>query len=285
MDPVVARKTWRTLEPIHGMIYFVPETDERYRAIGLTTIRMGYFASRAAAMGAVPAEVVIATFFNFHPELVRRSIPEAWSLASPPEVLAARFDAVDAALRRAWGDEVSSADVEEAAVLARRAAEAAAEHPEGRPLFAAHASLPWPEAPHVVLWHAQTLLREFRGDAHIAALTLEGLRGVEALIIHGATGDVPPAVLQASRAWPDDEWAAALDALRSRGLVDGDGGLTDAGRAHRQWVEDRTDERSTIAYDAIGEDGCDRLRQLCRPLSKAIVEGGLLAVDPDRFTQ
>jgi hypothetical protein len=285
MDPVIARKTWRTLEPIHGMIYFVPEADERYRALGLTTNRMGYFASRSAAMGPVPAEVVIATFFNFHPNLVRRSIPEAWSHASPDKILAARFDAADAALRRAWGEGVSSAEVEEAAVLARRAAEAAVEHPEGRPLFAAHATLDWPDAPHVVLWHAQTLLREFRGDAHVAALTLEGLRGVDALIIHGATGDVPSAVLQASRAWPDDEWAAGVDGLRSRGLIDADGALTEAGRSHRQWVEDRTDERATIAYDAIGEDGCERLRQLCRPLSKAVVEGGLLAVDPARFTQ
>lgn len=283
MDPVIARKTWRTLEPIHGMIYFSPDADERYAAVGLEGNRMGYFASRSAAMGPVPAEVVIATFFNFNPELVRRVIPRAWQLAAPSAILEARLQAVDAALRSAWADEVGSDGVIEAADLARRAADRAAEHPEGRPLFAAHASLPWPDEPHLALWHAQTLLREFRGDAHVGALMLEGLSGIDALVIHGATGDVPPAVLQSTRAWPDDDWTAAMDGLRSRGLVDADGGLTDAGRTHRAWVEDRTDERALVAYEAIGEDGCERLRQLCRPLSKAIVEGGLLNPNPDRF--
>ncbi len=95
MDSLVARKTWRTLEPVHGMIYFAPEADEEYRAIGLRANRMGYFASRSAPMGAVPAEVVIATFFNFNPDLVRRVIPEAWSLASPSQIVAARFAAAD----------------------------------------------------------------------------------------------------------------------------------------------------------------------------------------------
>jgi hypothetical protein len=124
------------------------------------------------------------------------------------------------------------------------------------------------------LWHAQTLLREFRGDGHIAAMTVEGVSGVEALIIHGATGDVPPATLQSSRHWPDDEWAAGVEGLQARGWLDGSGGLTSAGRDHRQWVEDRTDALAVAAYEAIGEDGCDRLRMLCRPLSKTVVESG-----------
>jgi hypothetical protein len=200
-------------------------------------------------------------------------------------VLGARLDAVDASLRRAWGDETGSDGIVEAADLARRAAEAAIQHPEGRPLFAAHAALPWPDEPHLSLWHAQTLLREFRGDAHVGALMLEGLQGIDALVIHGATGDVPVAVLQTTRAWPDEDWQAAIHRLRGRGLVDANGGLTEAGRAHRAWVEDRTDECSLVAYEAIGEDGCERLRGLCRPFSKAIVEGGLLTVDPSRLNQ
>jgi hypothetical protein len=164
--------------------------------------------------------------------------------------------------------------VEEAATLARRAAECATQWPEGRPLFAAHASLPWPDDPLLVLWHAQTLLREFRGDGHIAAMAVEGVTGVEALILHGATGEVPPATLRSSRSWPADEWAAGEDRLRTRGWLDEGGGLTDAGRAHRQWVEDRTDALGAPAYGALGEDGCERLRVLCRPLSRAIVDAG-----------
>ena len=275
LDPSLARKTWRTLEPIHGLIYFAPEASEEYEALGLPPAMGGYFASRAAAMGPVPAEVVIATFFNFHPPFVRETIPSAWSIASPAAILEARYRAAARALRARLGDEVaSSAEVEEAAVLARRAAEAATAWPEGRPLFAGHASLAWPDDPLLVLWHAQTLLREFRGDGHIAAMAAEGVGGVEALILHGATGDVPPATLRSSRRWPKDEWAAGEERLRSRGWLDGSGGLTDAGRTHRQWVEDRTDELAAPAYEVLGPEGCERLRALGRPLSKAIVSGG-----------
>src|SRR3954467_674284 len=107
MDPMIARRTWRTLEPVHGMIYFAPESAASYEAIGLRGNRMGYFASRSAAMGAVPAEVVIATFFNFCPEVVSASIPAAWAVAPPAKVIEARFAAADAALRRALGGELA----------------------------------------------------------------------------------------------------------------------------------------------------------------------------------
>ena len=272
-DPGVARRTHRTLEPYHGMIYFVRDAAERYAALGVTG-RSGYFASRAAPMGAVSPEVVIATFFNFHPALVRAAIPSAWDHADPAALVEARLAGADAALRRLVPAAIGSPEVKEAAGLARQAAEVACEHPEGRPLFAGHVSLPWPDEDHLILWHAQTLLREHRGDGHIAAMTVEGVTGCEALVIHGATGEVPPAVLKASRAWPDDAWAATEDALRSRGWLAPDGTLTEAGHTHRAWVESRTDELAAPAWAAIGEDACARLRELVRPWSRALVESG-----------
>lgn len=286
MDPALARKTWRTLEPIHGMIYFVPEGDEEYAAVGLEGSRMGYFASRAAALGPVPAEVVIATFFNFHPDLVRRAIPRAWTLASPADVLAARRRAADRALRRGLGPGLAGSDgVAEAAALARRAAEEAAEHLEARPLFAAHASLEWPGEPLLDLWHAQTLLREYRGDGHLAALLLADLGPVEALIVHEASGDLPPGFLQPSRAWPAAEWSAGVERLRGRGLLTGEGdpALSDEGKALHQRIEDETDARAADAYGALGPDGCEQLRELGRPLSKAVVAAGLLTPSLDRL--
>lgn len=276
---LLARKTWRTLEPIHGMIYFAPEANDHYAALGVGDQRMGYFGSRSAAMGAVPAEAVIATFFNFNPALVRRAVPAVWDITTPDRLITARYRAVDAALRRGLGDDaVQSPELARAAELARQAAEAACERPEGRALFAAHAALPWPDEPHLVLWHAQTLLREFRGDAHIAALTLEGLTGLEALITHAAAGDVPADVLRTSRSWSDDEWNAGVDGMRERGLIE-DGpelAFTDAGREQRQRIEDRTDAAAAPAYIPLGEDGCGELRQLARPFSKAVVNAGLL---------
>lgn len=277
MDPMIARRTWRTAEPIHGMIYFSPEAAAAYESLGLTG-RMGYFASRAAPMGAVPAEVVIATFYNFRPELVRDAIPEAWTRATPAAILEARVDSADRALRRSVPDAIGSSDLAEAAALARRAAEVTCEHLDGRPLFAGHASLPWPEESHLVLWHAQSLLREFRGDGHIAALVAAGLSGLEAAITHVATGEVPGAVMLATRDWPAGEWAAGVEGLQARGILEPSDELTltEVGSAQRQWIEDATDAASVVAYETLGEDGCSQLRALARPLSKAIVDGGFL---------
>ena len=268
MDAIVARKTWRTLEPYHGLVYFAPEPREAFAALGVTDRMMGYFGSRAAPMGAVPADVVIATFFNFHPAIVRERVPAVWDVASPKQLIDARIEGADRMLRRILGE----ADTQEAATLARRAAEACT--PEGRPLFAGHASLPWPDQPHLVLWHAISLLREFRGDGHIAAMTAEGLTGCEALVTHAAAGEVSAQVLKASRRWPDDEWDAAVERLRSRGWLGADGAFTDLGQQRRQWIEDRTDELALRPWEAIGEDACTRLRELVRPWSKAIVDSG-----------
>jgi hypothetical protein len=271
MDPAIARKTWRTLEPVHGAIYFAPQAREEYAALGLHDRMQGYFASRAAPMGAVSAAVVIATFYNFDPDLVRRSMDGVWKSVTPAQVLQARFRAADRMIRHFAPDEVDGADIVEAADLARRAALAACERPEGRPLFAGHVSLAWPEEPHLVLWHAQSLLREYRGDGHIAALTVEGLSGCEALVTHAAAGDVSAEILRATRQRTGDDWLAAEERLRAIGWLNPDLALTDLGRQRRDWIEARTDELATAPYDAIGVDGCARLRELVRPMSRSMM--------------
>src|SRR5436309_232675 len=150
MEPIVSRKMLRTLEPYHGFVYFAPEGAAAYAALGVTDSQMGYFGSRSAAMGPVPADVVIATFYNFCPSLVRRFVPKVWEITTPEALLKARLEAADAMLRRVVGDEmISSPEMETAAELARRAAGAC--RPEGRALYAGHASLPWPDEPHLVL--------------------------------------------------------------------------------------------------------------------------------------
>jgi hypothetical protein len=264
------------------MIYFTPHFLPAYQAVGLRGRRMGYFASRAAAMGPVPADVVIATFFNFNPGLIRGVIPDAWAMASPEAILGARLSAVDTSLREAWGDGVDGPEVAEAAELARTAALAAVQWPHGRPLFGAHAELPWPSEPHLVLWHAQTLLREFRGDGHVALLTTAGLSPVEALVTHAGAGVVTTAALQASRAWGDEDWAAGVAAVRARGwLADGDElSLSEAGRTFRQDLEDRTDELAVGAWAALGPAGCARLTELALPLSQAIIDSGIYRTVP-----
>lgn len=268
----ISRVAWKTLEPYHAMIYFAPEAREAYAAAGLKGYWMGYFASRAAAMGPVPTEVVIATFFNFHPKMVARAIPDAWRFSTPERVLAARMSSADAALRRLLGEQITSPELLEAADLARQATEAC--DVSGRALFAGHAALPWPTEPHLVLWHAATLLREYRGDGHVAALLAEGLDGCQAHITLAATGAAPREAIQPHRGWTDEEWAAAQARLVQRGWLDEQGALTEAGRAARQQVEDRTDELALPPWEHLGAERFGWLIRLVRPLSQRIMEQG-----------
>jgi hypothetical protein len=266
MSATLARKMWRTLEPYHGLVYFSPRATEAYAALGITG-QAGYFASRGAALGAVPAEVVIATFYNFNPDVVRAAIPAAWEAAAPSAV-------------------VGSPEMAAATAAARRATEGCT--PEGRPLYAAHAALPWPDVPHLVLWQAITVLREFRGDGHVAALVTEGIDGCEALVTHGAAGDntIPLDILKLTRGWPDEAWDAARERLRSRGWLDAKDAPTPEGAAARDRVETVTDERAMAPWRHLGEDESDRLRATVRPWSKAIAASDLFAgASPPRRAQ
>ncbi len=266
MDAHDAGRIARSLETLHALGYFAPEVEAEVTALGVRRGRATYFASRSAAMGRVGAGPVAATFYVFNPSLVVHFIPAAWESASPEDVVAARYRGVSAAWRRLLGDEVlASPALVEAADLARTTAEGCTV--AGRPLYAAHADLPWPEEPHLALFHALTLLREHRGDGHVAALTAAGLSGLEALISHTATGRgfTQPAA-QATRGWSDDEWTAGAEALHERGILDEDGALSEEGKALRREVEAATDIHAFAPWDALGAAGADRLAELGRPL-------------------
>jgi len=235
---------------------------------------MCYFAGRAAPMGAVGAGVVTATFYNFSPGLVARAIPAAWELASPDAVTGARLAAADAALRRLLGpDAVASADMMSMAALLRDAAGAC--RPEGRPLYAGHRDLSWPDAPHLVMWHAVSLLREYRGDGHTCALACAGLSGIEALVTHTATGKAfIPQFARASRGWSQEEWDSAVSGLAARGLLDGQGALTPAGQALRAQVEDQTDRLAAPPWQYLGERRTEDVVRIGKAMTRAVVAAG-----------
>ncbi len=260
-------------DSLHALAYFAPEVDAALTGIGLRPGRMPYFAGRSAAMGAVGPEVVAATFYNFNPEVVARVLPRAWTLATPTQVLQARLDGVDKALTRLLGDHVKSDEVAEAAELAREAAAGCTG--EGRPLYAAHAGLGWPGEPHLALWHAVTLIREYRGDGHIAALVLNGLSGIEALVTHVATGrGFVAGAAKLTRGWSDEQWAAAEAALTGRGILGADGGLTEAGAALRDRVEIATEAAAQGPWQHLGAERTARLEELGRGLSRRVVDAG-----------
>jgi hypothetical protein len=263
----------RATESLHSLVYFAPETEQHLTDAGLRPGRMCYFAGRSAPMGAVRAGVTAATFYNFNPEIVARHIPRAWTLASPEAIVAARFRAADAALRRLLGQAIDGEQVREGAQLARTAASALT--PEGRPLYAAHADLDWPDEPHLVLWHALSLLREYRGDGHVAVLLQSGLSGIESIVTHTFTGrGFTEQSAKTLRGWSDEQWDAAVEGLRARGLVDDDGGLTAAGAELRQQIEDATDSRDRAAAERLGADGTTRLLELGKGLTRIVVGNG-----------
>jgi hypothetical protein len=279
LDPRVVARAHRAVEPLHNNVYFAPEHDERLTAVGLRPGRMCYFAGRAAPMGPVGPGVVAATFYNFSPSLVARHIPRAWTLASPEQVVAARFDAARASLTRLLGDAATSPEVAELAGLLREACSVLTR--EGRPLYAGHADLPWPDEPLLELWHGATLLREHRGDGHLAALLRAGLTGLEALITHVVTGrGFSEQGARATRGWSEEDWTATVDALTERGLL-ADGQLTAEGTDLRARIEAETDELSAAPWEHLGPERTARVVELGRGLSARLVAGG--AYPPDLF--
>ncbi|MYX71224.1 hypothetical protein, partial [Streptomyces sp. SID3915] len=272
---VQVRRMWHLLEPLHAVFYYAPEVFEEAADLGYATDERwpSYFAWRAAPLGAVGADRVTEVFHSFSPATVAEHIPAGWDVAAPGAVLDARVRAVDRAYRALFGDRVDGPEFAEAAALARRAAEAA--DTTGRPLAGANAALPWSDAPHLVFWQAATILREHRGDGHVAALVAAGLDPVESLVSFAAIGAAPPEVF-ASRGWSGAEWDAARERLAVRGLLEADGTATDAGRALRAEVERRTDESAAGPWAVLGAEGRERLADLLGPLWVEALGSGLL---------
>ncbi|MEU3504882.1 hypothetical protein ABZ726_30575 [Streptomyces hundungensis] len=264
LPPRAGRRCQSPLNSLHATVYFSPDYAEELAGLGIENPRAAYFAGRAAAMGAVGPGPVAASFYNFRHGLIAEHLPAVWRTASPEAVLAARLRSVDTTLRRLLGEETLASDeMAEAARLALRATEGCTRH--ARPLYAAHADLPVPEQPHLAFWHAATLLREHRGDGHLAALLDLELDPVEALVSHTATGKgMARRWVLATRGWEQSDWDAAAERLQKRGLLAADGELTEAGAALRAELEDRTDRLDRAPYELLGDHDVARLTELAK---------------------
>jgi hypothetical protein len=271
---------WVRYETYHDVTYFTPESRAATDALGCKGGWMGYFGMRAAPLGAVPPEVVTALFYNFHPDKVARALPEAWEIASPQAFLDTRLSGVDGSLRRMLPEDVlAGRELAEAADLLREAAEHAPI--VGRPLGAANAALPWPAEPHLVAWHAATILRESRGDGHVAALLTAGLDPVETLVMFGVDNGLESDFLQIARGWSVQEWIWAQDRLIARGLLTPQSELSTEGIVLRRWIEDRTDQAATAPWQGIGEEATARLVELLTPIALTIARANeAMAVNP-----
>ena len=263
--------TARRLFPLVGTIHELAYSGRPYEEFvdfGVRNYWDYYFASRSAPLGQAPAEVVHAAFYNFGPGEVARHIPYVWTLMTPEQALAARERGCTAALRDRLGDLADSPGVVRAGELAERAAYSAPT--EGRVLYAGLTALPAPEEPVARLWHAATLLREHRGDGHIAALVSEAVGGLEAHMLLAIDAGMEPEKFGRIHHLPKPLLAEVLGGLQDRGLVTADKTFTDEGRATKDRVETLTDQLAAPAYDVLTDDEVEELITLLEPLAAAV---------------
>jgi hypothetical protein len=265
-----ARRAWTHLEPVHDIVYFAPDLRARTDAAGLRGFWMAYFAMRSAPLGAASPEVVTAMFYGFHPSLVHRALPDAWHRIDAADALTLREQVADAGLRRVLGDRVvESAELAEAADLAWAAAQGC--EIAGRPLAAANQALARPAAAHLALWQATSVLREHRGDAHIAVLVARGVTPMQAHLIKIGSGEADDGVLRTARGFGEDDWAQTRESLRADGILDADGALTERGAAEHARIEQATDVASVQPWHRLGSADTERLLGLLCPMAKTMM--------------
>jgi hypothetical protein len=265
----MARRMFELVEPIGVIPYAADEPNESMFALGFTSYWDTYFAGRAAPLGIVPAEVVDALFYSFAPGEVARHIPKVWATTTPAAAIAARQEGCVKALRRVLGDRVDGPEFTRAAELLTIAATSAPV--EGRPMYAALRAQPVPDDVVARLFHAASMLREHRGDGHIAALLSEGVGGLESHVLLALDMDMPAERFGRLHHLPAAQIAAVIDGMRQRGLIGDDGWLSDRGRATKRRVEERTDDLAATPYACLSPAELDELMAALEPLARLLL--------------
>jgi hypothetical protein len=269
-DP--ARELWKCAEPCHAVTYFADDARAGFEEIGLRGFWRGYFAGRAAPLGAVGPGVVVATFYGFRPDFVARALPEVWDRARPEVVIEARRRGAGKALERVIDSRASK--IVRAAELIACAVDGC--DPFGRPLFAANADQPWSAEPHVALWQGCTLLREHRGDGHVVALQSAGVDPCESHALRIACSGVDRSTIAPNRGWDDSDWDAAAARLVERGWLHDSGAPTATGIDAHRAIEADTDRLARGPVARLGEARLHELLAILRPLARALESAGTI---------
>ena len=270
---ITARKLRDLVEPIAATVYFAQESKDAYEKLGLTFIP-GYFCSRSACLGKLPGEVVAAIFGSFNPDIVVAAINTGWNITEPSILLEARLQSATAAIKRIMSSQsviLQDNELEQVVTILKNATDTISA--DGRPLFAALRSLPWPEDPVSALFRCCDLVRERRGESHISAWVSSGLEAVEILILTELWYEVPSGSFSYTRGWSQTDIQDASARLMEKGFLSEDGSLTYLGRQVRDSIEDATDKAEQLLINAIGDqDGA--LVHVLEQVTQAIIESG-----------
>ena len=266
----LARRMYDLVEPIGVIPYSADEPTEAMFALGFDNYWDTYFAGRAAPLGSsVPTAVVHALFYNFAPGEVARHIPKVWGTTTPEAAMAARQWGCADALRRILGDLVDTPGFTRAVELLTRAATSAPL--EGRPMYAALRTLPLPEEPVARLFHAASMLREHRGDGHIAALVTEDIGGLEAHVLLALDIGIPAPTFGRIHHLPSHQLTDLIGKMKARGLIEDEERFTPAGRRAKDRIEALTDDLALAPYQALEPDELDELIAALEPLTRRLL--------------
>ncbi|MGF1595685.1 MAG: hypothetical protein ACFCVK_01945 [Acidimicrobiales bacterium] len=268
----VARRLRDAIEPIAMHPVWSRGTNESLARLGLDFFS-AYAWGRAAALGEPAAGVVVSSFAVFEPTMITGAYDQGRQACGRDEILAIRATATTASLAAV----LDGVDVSDAADrLGRAVAEL---DRSGRPLYAGLADLPFPDDPVGVLWRSAEMVREHRGDGHVAACVVEGLDPVAMNILTELWVGMPLGAYTASRGWDEATIAERAATLRQEGLLDGDG-LSDDGLALRERIEDATDRAQDDLVDRLGADVDDLIGQLDDWSERCVVAA---AFPPDAY--
>ena len=267
-----ARRLRNLVEPLAAGVYFAPEAQQRYEALGLNYFE-GYFCSRGACLGNAPWSVICAAFAHFKPGVVERAVTGGWSKTDAGTLLEARRDGATEQLERLLGE--PGPEVKQATEILFSLTDGV--DPSGRMLYSGLSVLPVPETPMGRLWRAADLVREHRGDGHIAAW-ISRTDSCEITVLTELMWGLQPGAYVFTRGWNQEEVDAARERLEERGLLDGDGQLTEVGHAFRGEIEHDTDMAEREVLERLG-DRAGELFSLIQPMARTIVDNGGYPVD------
>jgi hypothetical protein len=270
-DPQAAltRRFAKAAEPLHSCAYYAEEIN-RFTEMGYSGWWHAYFAYRSAPMGKATAQQVTDAFYNFAPRMVDKAVPNCWEVMSPSQVRQTQLLLVDRALHRIFGDYKAQRELAYASEVLKTSI------PEldtkERPLFAAWAGEPWPDSSLLDLWHATTLLREYRFDGHNRALRQAGLSGLGCHLMMAADGRGTPEIIQKIRGWSHEEWKQEAVELRSRGWITADGQHTPLGRSVRRGVELATDQNAQAIVVNLGDERSGKVLEVLEQVAAFLIE-------------